>query len=73
MAINTSIVNENFGVQLSLFDKKEDEKYIILEKTIDSIREKYGNKSIIKSSFLNSNINPMSGGLKKELQDDDTK
>lgn len=28
LAINTSIVNENFGVQLSLFDKKEDENIL---------------------------------------------
>ncbi len=67
LAVNTSIVSENFGVQLSLFDKKEDEKYIALEKTIDSIRDKYGNKSIMKSSFLHSGIKPISGRTEEEL------
>ncbi len=65
--MNTSIVSENFGVQLSLFDKKEDEKYIVLEKTIDSIRDKYGNKSIMKSSFLHSGIKPINGRTEEEL------
>ena len=31
-------------------------------KTIDSIRERFGDESIIRSVFINSNVNPLSGG-----------
>ena len=46
--------NEFF--QSSLFDSKKLEKQRALDKTIDSIRERYGNYSVIRSTFLHSGI-----------------
>lgn len=37
-----------------------------LDKTIDSIRERFGDKSIIRSVFINSDIDPLSGGNGEE-------
>lgn len=52
--------NEFF--QSSLFDSKKLEKQRALDKTIDSIRERYGNYSVIRSTFLHSGIKAINGG-----------
>lgn len=52
--------NEFF--QGSLFDNKKLEKQRALDKTIDSIRERYGNNSVIRSTFLHSGIKAINGG-----------
>ena len=52
--------NEFF--QSSLFDNKKLDKQRALDKTIDSIRERYGNYSVIRSTFLHSGIKAINGG-----------
>ena len=52
--------NEFF--QSSLFDSKKLEKQRALDKTIDSIRGRYGNYSVIRSTFLHSGIKAINGG-----------
>ncbi|WP_195265695.1 DNA polymerase IV [Clostridium sp. 1001275B_160808_H3] len=52
--------NEFF--QSSLFDNERLEKQRALDKTIDSIRERYGNYSVIRSTFLHSGIKAINGG-----------
>lgn len=44
--------------QISLFDNENLEKNRKLDKVIDSIKNKYGNDSISRLSFLNFNTNP---------------
>lgn len=56
--------NEFF--QNSLFDSKTLDKQKALDKTIDNIRKRYGNNSIIRSTFLNSGIKPINGGIGEE-------
>lgn len=56
--------NEFF--QSSLFDDKAIEKQRALDKTIDSIRSRYGNNSIIRSTFLHSGIKAINGGNGEE-------
>lgn len=56
--------NEFF--QSSLFDNKILDKQKALDKTIDKIREKYGSHSVIRSTFLNSGIKPINGGVGEE-------
>lgn len=56
--------NEFF--QSSLFDNKTIEKQRAIDKAIDSIRNKYGNNSIIRSTFLHSGIKPINGGNGEE-------
>jgi DNA polymerase IV len=52
--------NEFF--QSSLFDCKRLDKQRALDKTIDNLRERYGNASVVRSTFLNSGIKPINGG-----------
>ena len=46
----------------SFFDDSINKKRA-LDKAIDSIREKYGNEAIIRSTFINSNVKPLCGGV----------
>ena len=56
--------NEFF--QSSLFDDKNIEKQRALDKAIDSIRNRYGNNSVIRSTFLHSGIKSINGGNGEE-------
>jgi len=61
----TKLCNNEF-FQSSLFDDKNIEKQRALDKTIDAIRNKYGNNSVIRSTFLHSGIKSISGGNGEE-------
>lgn len=56
----------NTGRQYNLFDLDKYDRLSVLNKTIDGIRERYGEESIFRASFLNSDVDAMSGGLDKE-------
>ena len=60
----SSLLDEDF-IQLSLFEDFN-EKEILLDKSIDHIRTKFGQDSVIRSSFLYSGIDPIIGGVVAE-------
>ncbi len=49
--------------QLSFFDSKYKEKNQKLDRTVDLIREKYGDTALIRSCFIHSNLSPFQGGV----------
>ncbi|WP_291650738.1 DNA polymerase IV [Clostridium sp.] len=62
LGVRVSNLCNNEFFQSSLFDSKKLEKQRALDKTIDSIRERYGNYSVIRSTFLHSGIKAINGG-----------
>ena len=42
------------------------EKYEKLDNAIDQIREKYGEESIFRATYINGPIRPLNGGISKE-------
>ncbi|RKD32948.1 DNA polymerase Y family protein [Thermohalobacter berrensis] len=52
--------------QMTIFDKKDEIKIKKLDKAIDYIRERYGNRSIVRATFLHSGLEPMLGGFGAE-------
>lgn len=62
LGVRVSELCNNEFFQSSLFDSKKLEKQRALDKTIDSIRERYGNYSVIRSTFLHSGIKAINGG-----------
>ena len=50
---------KRWNYQLSLFDDIKDEKKIKLDKVIDNTRNKYGDTSLQRAIFLNTNIDPI--------------
>lgn len=63
MGIHVTQLCSNEFYQCSLLDNGNNEKERILDKTIDELRLKYGSKSIVRSSFLHSGIQSISGGV----------
>ncbi|MBC7088051.1 MAG: DNA polymerase IV [Tissierellales bacterium] len=60
----SSLVYDDF-IQLSFFENFN-EKELILDKSIDNIRKKFGQSSVIRSAFLYSGIDPIIGGVVAE-------
>ena len=62
-----SVSLSNFAVpgqtQLSLFDMADKEREEKLDRTVDQIRKVFGERSIIRGTFANSEINPIQGGV----------
>lgn len=57
----TNFSNNDF-YQSSFFEEKDIDKNRKLDKTVDNIRKKYGENSVIRSTFLHSGIKPLNGG-----------
>lgn len=62
IGVRVTELNNNDFYQSSLFEEKNIDKYRKLDKAIDGIRAKYGAKSVIRSTFLHSGIEPITGG-----------
>lgn len=77
LGIHTGRVTQESSYQYSLFDTQDLDKEKKLDKAIDSIRERYGEDSIMRASFLTPNlqgkISHMSGGLDKAKRSGVTK
>jgi DNA polymerase-4 len=48
--------------QISLFEKTNLEREKRLDKTIDGIRKRYGDRAIIRGTFTNGGLDPLQGG-----------
>ena len=67
LGIHTSrVMQEDYNRQLNLFEEQSYEKQIKLDRTVDAIRRRYGDDSIMRAIFVNSNIYHMSGGIAPE-------
>ncbi|MEG0688485.1 MAG: DNA polymerase IV [Hungatella sp.] len=56
LGIRTSKIREEGFSQMNLFDTKHNQKMEQLEKTVDSIRDKFGVDSIKRASFLQKDV-----------------
>jgi len=65
IGVHVSKVSADTGHQYNLFDMQKYDRLEKLNHTIDKIRGKYGEDSIMRASFLKSNIPHMGGGLDK--------
>ena len=66
IGVGTSKVQADAGRQYNLFDMQRYDRLEVLNRTIDRIRDKYGEDAIIRASFLKGDVSHMSGGLDKE-------
>lgn len=73
LGVQTSKASSNEYNQLNLFDLDKFEKFSKLNNAIDSIRNKYGEDSIKRACFIDSNEKHMSGGLNKAKRENTTK
>lgn len=66
IGVHTSKVQSDAGRQYNLFDLQKYDKFEVVDRTVDKIRSRFGENSIFRASFLQSNVSHMSGGLDKE-------
>ena len=66
VSVHTSKVESDAGRQYNLFDMQKYDRLETLNRTVDKIREKYGEDAVFRAGFLKSNVTHMSGGLDKE-------
>lgn len=66
IGVHTTKVQSDSGRQYNLFDMQRYDRLEVLNKTIDGIRERFGEDSVMRACFLDSNVSHMSGGLDKE-------
>ena len=61
LGVRVSELCGNDFLQLSLFER-DYEKQRTVDRTIDSLRERFGSDAVFRSSFLNSGLKSRSGG-----------
>lgn len=66
IGVHTTRVQSDSGRQYNLFDMQRYDRLEVLNRTIDGIRERFGEDSIMRAGFLDSNVSHMGGGLDKE-------
>lgn len=68
MGIHTGRVSADMGErQISIFDKRDYEKFKGLDKTVDKIRYRWGNDSLQRAVFFSEKrIDHLSGGISRE-------
>lgn len=64
--VRASELVNNLVTQLTLFDKKNKLKLEKMDRAVDTIREKYGDYSIMRGVFVHSGLKPMIGGYEVE-------
>jgi DNA polymerase IV len=63
IGVRISELCANDFCQVTLFEEKDNAKNSTLDKTIDSIRMRFGSKSVIRGTFLHSGVKPLMGGI----------
>lgn len=62
LGVRLTKLYSNEFYQRTLFDDVKIDKMRALDKTIDQLRTRFGDKSVMRSVFVNSDIKPLSGG-----------
>ena len=66
IGVHTGKVASDAGRQYNLFDMQRFDRLETLNRTIDQIRSRFGEDSVMRAGFLKGNVTHMSGGLDKE-------
>lgn len=66
IGVHTAKVESDAPRQYNLFDMYQFDRLETLNRMVDDIRDRFGEESLIRASFLKSNISAMSGGLDRE-------
>ena len=73
LGVSTSHASTERYEQYNLFDMEKYEKLSKLNNAIDSIRDRYGEDSVKRACFINSDTKHMTGGLQKAKRDHTTR
>lgn len=74
LGIHTSRIRDGLDMrQLDMFETVDYEKLERMDATVDQIRKRYGNDSVMRAAFIGSPIDHMSGGISREKRTVDYK
>lgn len=62
LGVRVTKLTSNEYCQQTLFDFEKNEKERKLDKTLDTLRNKYGRDCVMRSTFLHSGVKPLDGG-----------
>ena len=72
LGIHTSKVQDDDGIrQLFFFEAVDYEKLVAVDRTVDAIRDRFGNDSVKRAVFVKHPIDHMSGGISREKREVD--
>lgn len=66
LGIHTGKLGEGSARQLNIFDNTDYEKFEKLDAALDKIRNRHGQDSVMRASFLKSPLDHMTGGISRE-------
>ncbi|KAB3527354.1 DNA polymerase Y family protein [Alkaliphilus serpentinus] len=66
LGVRLTDLSEKEIIQRTLFDEKNQERYRILDETIDHIRERFGKYSVVRGIFTDGEVSPLIGGVGEE-------
>jgi len=66
LGVRTTDVKDTVYTQINLFDGNRYDKYNQMDRTVDAIRSRFGNDSIMRAAYLRSPIYHITGGISKE-------
>ena len=67
LGIHASRIKDGYNMRQSdMFDETDYERLECLDQTVDRIRARYGNDSVMRAAFVGSGIDHMSGGISRE-------
>ena len=67
LGVHTSrVISADCDRQLNLFRMGDYEKYEKLDNAIDKIRERYGEESIFRATYIDGPVRPLNGGISKD-------
>lgn len=73
IGVHASHITTELSIQYNLFDGDRYERMGKLDETVDQIRDRYGEDSIMRACFLNTSTYHMHGGVSKEKRGGMTK
>lgn len=66
IGVHTAKVQTDVGRQYNLFEGQRFDRLEALNRTVDSIRQKFGEDAVLRAGFLQGDVSHMSGGLDRE-------
>lgn len=70
LGVHTSCTDNDSSRQFSMFDSYDYTRQGKFEKTVDDIRNRFGLNSVMRASLLDSGVENMAGGIKREKRQD---
>ena len=70
LGVSLSELTEECEISMNLFSQDQSESRRAADSAVDQIREKFGDRAIMRGTFVNQNIDHMQGGIRSNKDGD---